>query len=86
MEVLPLNVVKMLHKILGLEVLGHDQMKKGFSKMNLEHWCMDEVPAWDSTSTLLNSANCVDDSFSEGDLNKEEEIIDDNLLKILPTK
>lgn len=23
-EVLPLNVVKMLHKILGLEVLGHD--------------------------------------------------------------
>jgi hypothetical protein len=35
-EVFPFNVVNMLHKISRLEVLGHDQMRGNFSRMNLE--------------------------------------------------
>jgi hypothetical protein len=35
-EVLPLNVVNMLHRISRLEASKHDQMKKGFNNMSLE--------------------------------------------------
>jgi hypothetical protein len=84
MEVLPFNVVNMLHKISRPEASRHDQMRKGFSKMSLEQWCIDEIPAWDSTSTLSNSANCINDSLSERDFREEEEIANYNLYKILP--
>lgn len=86
MEVLPLNVVNMLHKISRPKTSKHDQMREGFSKMSLEQWHTNEVPSCDSTSTFLDSTNYTDDSFFEGDLREEEEITNDNLCKILPTK
>lgn len=52
--------------------------------MNLEQWGMDEIPAWYSTSTFLDFANCTSDPLSEWDLKEEEEIIDNNIYKILP--
>jgi hypothetical protein len=85
-EVLPLNVVNMLHNISRLETSKHDQMKERFSKMSLEQWCMSEVPSWDSTSTFLNSAYCIDDSFFNGDLREEEEITNDNLCRFYQQK
>jgi hypothetical protein len=48
-EVLPLNVVNMLHMISRLEILGHDRMREDFNKMSLEQWCADERLALDST-------------------------------------
>ncbi len=85
-EVLPLNMVNMLHWISRPETSRHDQMKKGFNKMSLEQWCTGEVPSWDSTSTLLDFAECIDDSFFEGNLREEEEIADDDLSKIFSTE
>jgi hypothetical protein len=82
-EVMPLNVVNMLHRISRSKVSGHDRMRKDFNKMNLEQCCADEKPTLDSTSTFSNYANCINDSFSEGDLKEKEENVDNNLYKIL---
>jgi hypothetical protein len=83
-EVLPLNVVNMLHRISRLEVSRHDRMKKGFNNMSLEQWCTNEVLAWDSTSTLLDFVDFINNYLFKRDLKEEEEITNDNIYKILP--
>ncbi len=51
--------------------------------MSLEQWCVDERPTLDSTSTFFNNANCINDSFSKGDLREVEENANNNFYKIL---
>jgi hypothetical protein len=58
-------------------------MKEDFNKMNLEQWCVDERPKFNSTSIFSNYANCTNDSLFEGDSRKEFKNVENNFYKIM---
>lgn len=83
-EILPLNVINMLQRIVMPEEVEHAKMSRDFSRMSLEQLCTIEGSSWDFASIVIDSTNCVNDYLSKEDLSESKEIVDDNIDKILP--